>query len=66
MPHNLVRLAVAAREAIAQDTTYSPTSTNSSDDEHAAPADAVEERWMRRLAAMLDAQRARTAPTPRN
>ena len=57
MPHNLVRLAVAARENIGtrHDVLPHVDDANSSDDKHITPDDAVEDRWMRRLATMLDA-----------
>ena len=57
MPHNLVKLAVAARENIGtrHDVLPHVDDTNSSDDKHTAPDDEVEDRWMRRLAAILDA-----------
>jgi len=54
MPHNLVRLAVAAREASAP-RAVPAIDEHRSDDEDVTPADDVEERWMRRLAAILDA-----------
>ena len=54
MPHNLVRLAVAAREASAP-RAVPAIDEHRSDDEGVTPADEVEERWMRRLAAILDA-----------
>ena len=57
MPHNLVKLAVAARENIGtrHDVLPHVDDANSSDDKHTAPDDEVEDRWMRRLAAILDA-----------
>ena len=54
MPHHLVKLAVAAREASAP-RAVPAIDEHRSDDEGVTPADEVEERWMRRLAAMLDA-----------
>ena len=54
MPHNLIRLAVAAREASAP-RAVPAIDEHRSDDEGVTPADEVEERWMRRLAAILDA-----------
>ena len=53
MPHNLIRLAVAAREASAP-RAVPAIDEHRSDDEGVTPADEVEDRWMRRLAAMLD------------
>ena len=53
MPHNLIQLAVAAREASAP-RAVPAIDEHRSDDEGVTPADEVEERWMRRLAAMLD------------
>ena len=53
MPHNLIKLAVAAREASAPRAVPAIDDPRS-DDEDVTPADEVEERWMRRLAAMLD------------
>jgi hypothetical protein len=55
MPHNLVKLAVAAREASAPRAAVPAIDEHRSDDEGVTPADEVEERWMRRLAAILDA-----------
>ena len=56
MPHNLVKLAVAARENIGtrHDALPHVDDANSSDDKHTTPDDAVEDRWMRRLATILD------------
>ena len=54
MPHNLITLAVAAREASAP-RAVPAIDEHRSDDEGVTPADEVEERWMGRLAAMLDA-----------
>ena len=54
MPHNLIKLAVAAREASAP-RAVPAIDEHRSDDEGVTPADEVEERWMRRLAAILDA-----------
>ena len=56
MPHNLIKLAVAAREAIGtpHDVPHTDAS-NSSDNECVEALDTVEERWMRRLAVILDA-----------
>ena len=51
MPHSLVKLAVAAREASA----VPAIDENLSENEDVTPADEVEDRWMRRLAAVLDA-----------
>ena len=53
MPHNLIRLAVAAREASAP-RAIPAIDEHRSDDEGVTPTDEVEERWMRRLAAILD------------
>ena len=53
MPHNLIKLAVAAREASAP-RAVPAIDEHRSDDEGVTPADEVEDRWMRRLAAMLD------------
>ncbi len=53
MPHNLIKLAVAAREASAP-RAVPAIDEHRSDDEGVTPADDVEERWMRRLAAILD------------
>ena len=57
MPHNLVKLAVAARENIGtrHDVLPHVDDANSSDDKYTTPDDEVEDRWMRRLAAILDA-----------
>ena len=54
MPHNLVKLAVAAREAVGAPRAVPAIDEHRSDDEGVTPADEVEDRWMRRLAAMLD------------
>ena len=54
MPHNLVRLAVAAREAVSAPRAVPAIDEHRSDDEGVTPADEVEERWIRRLAAILD------------
>ena len=54
MPFNLVKLAVAAREASAP-RAVPAIDENLSENANVTPADEVEERWMRRLAAMLDA-----------
>ena len=54
MPHNLIRLAVAAREASGARHNVPAIDEHRSDDEGVTPADEVEERWMRRLAAILD------------
>ena len=54
MPHNLIRLAVAAREASAP-RAVPAIDEHRPDDEGVTPADEVEDRWMRRLAAILDA-----------
>ena len=54
MPLNLIKLAVAAREASAP-RAVPAIDEHRSDDEGVTPADEVEERWMRRLAAILDA-----------
>ena len=54
MPHHLVKLAVAAREASAP-RAVPAIDEHRSDDAGVTPADEVEDRWMRRLAAMLDA-----------
>ena len=54
MPHNLVRLAVAAREAVSAPRAV-PAIDEHRSDEGVTPVDEVEDRWMRRLAAMLDA-----------
>ncbi len=53
MPHNIVKLAVAAREASAP-RAVPAIDEHRPDDEGVTPADEVEDRWMRRLAAMLD------------
>ena len=57
MPHNLVKLAVAARENIGtrHDVLPHVDDANSSDDKYTTPDDEVEDRWMRRLGAILDA-----------
>ena len=55
MPHNLVQLAVAAREASGAPRAVPAIDEHRPDDEGVTPADEVEERWMRRLAAILDA-----------
>ena len=57
MPHNLVKLAVAARENIGtrHDALPHVDDANSSDDKYTTPDDEVEDRWMRRLGAILDA-----------
>ena len=54
MPHNLVKLAVAAREASGAPRAVPAIDEHRSNDEGVTPADGVEDRWMRRLAAMLD------------
>ena len=54
MPFNLVKLAVAAREASGAPRAV-PAIDEHRSDEGVTPADEVEDRWMRRLAAMLDA-----------
>ena len=54
MPHNLIRLAVAAREASAP-RAVPAIDEHRPDDEGVTPTDEVEDRWMRRLAAILDA-----------
>ena len=54
MPLNLIRLAVAAREASGAPRAAPAIDEHRSDNEGVTPADEVEERWMRRLAAMLD------------
>jgi len=53
MPFNLIKLAVAAREASAP-RAVPAIDEHRSNDEGVTPADEVEERWMRRLAAILD------------
>ncbi|CAH0378468.1 unnamed protein product [Pelagomonas calceolata] len=55
MPHNLVQLAVAAREASGAPRAVPAIDEHRSDDEGVTPADEVEDRWMRRLAAILEA-----------
>ena len=55
MPHNLIKLAVVAREAISTPQILHVDASNASDDEGGQPEDEVEERWMRRLATILDA-----------
>ena len=52
---NLIRLAVAAREASGAPRAVPAIDEHRSDDAGVEPADEVEERWMRRLAAILDA-----------
>jgi len=55
MPHNLVKLAVAAREASGAPHNVPAIDETRSDDEGVKTEDEVEDRWMRRLATMLDA-----------
>ena len=54
MPHHLVKLAVAAREASAP-RAVPAIDENISENDDVTPGDEVEDRWMRRLAAILDA-----------
>ena len=55
MPHNLIRLAVAAREASNVPRDVPTIDENRSGDEGVKTEDEVEDRWMRRLATILDA-----------
>ena len=55
MPFNLIKLAVAAREASGAPRAVPAIDEHRPDNEGVTPADEVEERWMRRLAAILDA-----------
>ena len=55
MPHNLVKLAVAAREASGARHNVPAIDEHRPDDEGVTPGNEVEERWMRRLATILDA-----------
>ena len=55
MPHNLIRLAVAAREASSVPRDVPTIDENRSGDEGVKTEDEVEDRWMRRLATILDA-----------